>query len=98
MHKANLGAALLVGVATLTLSACGTSSDENAALKDALRQELSDGIAASPAEMKNSICSNQDGAVEGVVRTAKVDDQYQVLSADEVTQIAREVFQGACTK
>ena len=32
-------------------------------------------------------------AVEGVVRTAKADGQYQALSADDVTQIAREVFQ-----
>jgi hypothetical protein len=75
----------------------GSGSDESASLKAALRQELSGGLASSPAAMKTSICSNQEGAVEGVVRMAKVDDQYQVLSADDVTQIASEVFHEACT-
>ena len=97
MNKTTLGATLLVALSVLTLSACGAGSDENASLKSTLRQELSEGIGSSPPEMRSSICSNQEGAVEGVVRTAKVDDQYQVLSADDVTQIAREVFAEACT-
>lgn len=96
MNKTLLSAALLVALSALTLSACGSESDENASLKAALRLELSEGITASPAEVKDSICSNQEGAVEGVVRTAQVDDEYQALSTDDVAQIAREVFQEAC--
>jgi hypothetical protein len=96
MRRMSVGTVLLVAVAALTLSSCGSASDDNAAVKDALRQELSVGITTAPDEVRNAICSNQEGAVQGSVTAAQLDDRYRVLSADDVTQIAREVFADGC--